>query len=155
MVAPVIPTILICGTWASAKLSPSGLCCCSCSGLGFIRNRLDESCTPAYNMCWNRRNRRPSRMPSFTDMTSFRIAAFVLELVLLPGALAIFFVALGDSRAKQARTVALFTSCLAIAAALLCLGQQATLFDGAYRVDLFSQVLKLVFACGLALILLL
>jgi NADH-quinone oxidoreductase subunit N len=88
-------------------------------------------------------------------MTSFHIAAFLPELVLLLGALAIFFVTLGDSRAKQARTVALITSCLAIVSALLCLGQQATLFDGAYRVDLFSQVLKLVFACGLAFILLL
>ena len=39
-------------------------------------------------------------------------------------------------------------------AAALCLGQRTTLFNGAYRVDLFSQVLKLVFACGFVLILL-
>ena len=43
----------------------------------------------------------------------------------------------------------------AIFACLFCLGQEATLFSGAYRVDQFSQVLKLVFACGFALILLL
>ena len=38
---------------------------------------------------------------------------------------------------------------------MFCLGQEATLFSGAYRVDQFSQVLKLVFACGFTLILLL
>ncbi|HWH67747.1 MAG TPA: NADH-quinone oxidoreductase subunit N, partial [Candidatus Sulfotelmatobacter sp.] len=43
----------------------------------------------------------------------------------------------------------------AIIAGVCCLGQRAILFDGAYRVDLFSQVLKVVFACGFALILML
>ena len=35
------------------------------------------------------------------------------------------------------------------------LGQEATLFNWAYRVDLFSQGLKLVLACGFFFILLL
>src|SRR5208283_250485 len=43
----------------------------------------------------------------------------------------------------------------AIIACLFCLGQDATLFSGAYRVDQFSQILKLVFGCGFTLILLL
>ena len=47
------------------------------------------------------------------------------------------------------------TSFAAILAAALCLGQRTTLFNSAYSVDLFSQVLKLVFACAFALILLL
>ena len=47
------------------------------------------------------------------------------------------------------------TSFGAIVACMLCLGQEATLFSGAYRVDQFSQLLKLVFACGFTLILLL
>ncbi|MBP7937472.1 MAG: NADH-quinone oxidoreductase subunit N [Phycisphaerae bacterium] len=81
--------------------------------------------------------------------------AFLPELVLLLGALAIFAVTLGESRTRQARTAALVVALAGIAACLLCLGREAVLFDGAYRVDLFSQVLKLVFACGLALILLL
>jgi NADH-quinone oxidoreductase subunit N len=37
----------------------------------------------------------------------------------------------------------------------LCLGQQEVLFSGAYRVDAFSQVLKLVFTLGLTAIVLL
>ncbi len=86
-------------------------------------------------------------------MSSF--LAFLPELVLLLGALALFFIALGESRTRQARTAALATAFAAIAAAAVCLSQKATLFDGAYSVDLFSQVLKLVFACGLMLILLL
>lgn len=86
-------------------------------------------------------------------MNSF--TAFLPELALLFGALGLFVVTLGDSRSRQARTVALATAAAAILAAAFCLGNQATLFNGAYRVDLFSQVLKLVFACGFGLILLL
>jgi NADH-quinone oxidoreductase subunit N len=81
--------------------------------------------------------------------------AFLPELVLLFGALALFVVALGNGRVKEARAVALATSFAAIVACVFCLGQQATLFSGAYRVDLFSQVLKLIFSCGFTLILLL
>lgn len=80
---------------------------------------------------------------------------FLPELVLLLGALALFVVSLGESRGRQARAVAFGTSIAAMIAAVLCLGQQGTLFDGAYRVDLFSQVLKVVFACGFILVLLL
>jgi len=88
-------------------------------------------------------------------MPSPTFTAFLPELVLLAGALALFVTTLGKSGAPRARAVALFTSLAAILAAALCLGRQATLFNQAYSVDLFSQVLKLVFACGYALILLL
>lgn len=88
-------------------------------------------------------------------MTTAMDTAFLPELVLLLGALAIFATTLGESRARQARTAALVVALAGIAACLLCLGREAVLFDGAYRVDLFSQVLKLVFACGFALVLLL
>ncbi len=83
------------------------------------------------------------------------VLTFLPELVLLLGALVLFVVTLGDSKTKQARAVAFGTSIAGIIAALLCIGQQGTLFDGAYRVDLFSQVLKLAFAGGFAVILLL
>jgi NADH-quinone oxidoreductase subunit N len=86
---------------------------------------------------------------------SFPLTAFLPELVLLLGALALFVVTLGESRGQQARTVALLTSFAAILTSALCLGQRAELFSGAYQVDLFSQVLKLAFTCGFALILLL
>lgn len=88
-------------------------------------------------------------------MTTFHILSFLPELTLLCGGLALFVVTLGESRANLARNVALLTSMCALAAALASFGQEATLFDGAYRVDLFSQGLKLVFAGGFALILLL
>ena len=81
--------------------------------------------------------------------------AFLPELVLLCGALALFVVSLGECAGRQARIVAFVTTIAAIVASVACLGQEATLFSGAYRVELFSQVLKLVFACGFGLVLLL
>ena len=88
-------------------------------------------------------------------MTSSPFISFLPELVLLSGALVAFLATLGEARVRQAREVALMTSVAAIIACVFCLGQEATLFSGAYRVDLFSQILKLVFACGFTLILLL
>jgi NADH-quinone oxidoreductase subunit N len=88
-------------------------------------------------------------------MTPSTVTAFLPELVLLCGALALFVITLGQSRVRQARTAALITSFAAIIASVFCLNQTGTLFSGAYQVDLFSQVLKLVFACGFTLILLL
>ena len=86
-------------------------------------------------------------------MTS--LTAFLPELVLLLGALVLFVITLGESRLRQARAVALATAAVAILAGVGCLGQQASLFNEAYRVDLFSQVLKLVFAVAFGLMLLL
>ena len=83
------------------------------------------------------------------------ILNFFPELILLAGALGLFVVALGESRQKLARTVALLTAFAAIGAAALTLGQRADLFSGAYRVDQFSQLLKLILAFGFACILLL
>ena len=88
-------------------------------------------------------------------MTSCPFMAFLPEMVLLAGALALFLVTLGEGRVRQARTVALISSVAAIIACILSLGENATLFSGAYRVDQFSQVLKLVFGCGFTLVLLL
>jgi NADH-quinone oxidoreductase subunit N len=88
-------------------------------------------------------------------MSNATLIAFLPELVLLLGALVLFIITLGESRVAQARAAALAISLAAIIIGALCLGQKATLFYGAYSVDLFSQVLKLVFACGFFLILLL
>lgn len=88
-------------------------------------------------------------------MTPSNLNAFLPELVVLLGALVLFFVTLGEKQNWLAKKTALAVSFAAILAAGLSLGQQATLFDGAYRVDLFSQILKLIFAGGFALILLL
>jgi NADH-quinone oxidoreductase subunit N len=86
---------------------------------------------------------------------NFSLMAFLPELVVLAGALALFCTSLGDSSSRLARTAAMITALGAIAASIFCVGQSATLFDGAYQVDLFSQLLKVVFAVGFGLILLL
>jgi NADH-quinone oxidoreductase subunit N len=82
------------------------------------------------------------------------IMAFGPELVVLCGALGLFVISLGPSRARPARRMALAASFAAIVASVCCIGQEATLFSGAYRVDLFSQGLKVVFAAGFMLIVL-
>lgn len=81
--------------------------------------------------------------------------AFLPELLLMGGALVLFFVSLGEARARQARAVAIALGVLLVAVCAGCLGQQAVLFCGAYRVDLFSQILKLVLAFGFVLVVLL
>jgi NADH-quinone oxidoreductase subunit N len=81
--------------------------------------------------------------------------AFLPELVILAGALVLFVICLGENCGRQARLAAFITALLTIAATAIAFNQEATLFDGTYRVDLFSQILKLAFASGLAIILLL
>ena len=80
-------------------------------------------------------------------MTSF-LLSFLPELVLLAGALGLFVVTLGEAPGALARRLALFVAVAAAIAAVCSLGQHAVLFDGAYRVDAFSQLLKLVLLGG-------
>lgn len=87
-------------------------------------------------------------------MTTSTLMAFLPELVLLLGALVLFCVSLGEGRARQAHRVALVVALAAAVAGVVCLRREAMLFDGAYRVDAFSQFLKLVLAGGFALALL-
>ncbi len=79
-------------------------------------------------------------------MTAF--AAFLPELVLLAGALVLFFVTLGRANVALARTVCIATAAGVFVSALATLHQSVVLFDGAYRVDAFSQLLKTVIAFG-------
>ncbi len=78
------------------------------------------------------------------------VLQFLPELVLVAGALILFVVTLGESRDRLARNVALGVAVAAIVASALTLGQRGDLFGGAYRVDAFSQLLKLIFSCGFA-----
>ena len=80
-------------------------------------------------------------------MTSF-LLAFLPELVLLAGALGLFCVTLGESQGALARRLTLIVGLAAAIAAVIGLGQHAVLFDGAYRVDAFSQLLKAVLLGG-------
>jgi len=83
------------------------------------------------------------------------IASFLPELVLAGGALGLFVVSLGTGADRLARRLSLAVALLGVVASLGALGQQALLFDGAYRVDALSQGLKLVFTLGYALVVLL
>jgi len=83
------------------------------------------------------------------------VAQFLPELVLLLGALVLFVIALGESQQKLARTVALIVAIATFGAAAASLHQQADLFSGAYRVDQFSQLLKLVLSFGFVCVVLL
>lgn len=80
--------------------------------------------------------------------------AFLPELILLAGVLALFVVTLSDGLAREARLVSLLTAGVALAACALTLGQDQVLFDGAYQVDRFSQLLKLALSVGFLLVLL-
>jgi NADH-quinone oxidoreductase subunit N len=84
-------------------------------------------------------------------MTS--LSAFLPELVLLLGALVLFALTISDSAGAQARRVALGIGALATLAALFSLHASGVLFSGAYRVDGFSQILKLALTAGFTAIL--
>lgn len=79
-------------------------------------------------------------------MTAF--LAFLPELILLLGALALFVVTLGRGDARLARTLCMVSAAGVLIAALATFGHHAVLFDGAYRVDAFSQLLKTAIAFG-------
>jgi NADH-quinone oxidoreductase subunit N len=74
--------------------------------------------------------------------------AFLPELALLVGALALFFVSLGRDRAALARQVTLATAAGALIASIFTFSQHTVLFDGAYRIDAFSQFLKIALSFG-------
>lgn len=74
--------------------------------------------------------------------------AFLPELALLLGALALFCLAVGNRPAKLARAVSLATAGAVLLASLFTFTQHTLLFDGAYRIDPFSQFLKTVIAFG-------
>lgn len=88
-------------------------------------------------------------------MTASFLQAFLPELVLLTGALVLFFVTLGPSLAARARFLALLTALGTVGACVLALRAETVLFSDAYRIDAFSQILKLVIAGGFAAIVLL
>jgi NADH-quinone oxidoreductase subunit N len=81
--------------------------------------------------------------------------AFLPEIILSAGALLLFIISLGEGRVQQAKLAATATALATLIGCVCCLGQQGLLFDGAYRVDAFSQWLKLTFAFGFFIVVLL
>ncbi len=88
-------------------------------------------------------------------MTPFSALAFFPELVLLAGALGLFVVALGEKQGKAARAGAIFVALVTLGASIVSLPESKVLFDGAYRIDAFSQWLKIVMSAGYLFVLLL
>jgi NADH-quinone oxidoreductase subunit N len=77
------------------------------------------------------------------------------ELVLIAGALALFLVSLGKNQSEQKiKSVAILFGLGTFAATLLAFHEQATLFYGAYAVDQYSQLFKVMIGAGLAIFLL-
>jgi NADH-quinone oxidoreductase subunit N len=74
--------------------------------------------------------------------------AFLPELTLLVGALVLFFVAIGNGRVQLARNVTLAIAAAVLVASIVTFSQHTVLFDGAYRIDAFSQFLKIVLSFG-------
>ncbi len=74
--------------------------------------------------------------------------AFLPEWILLLGTLGLFLISLGNGRTKAAWVLSIATALAAAISVGLTFRTEAVLFDGAYRVDGFSQWLKLAFALG-------
>lgn len=79
---------------------------------------------------------------------------FAPELVLLAGCLLAFCMTLTEARTQTLRLLVLCVGAAFATTSVLCLFAKGTLFYGAYRVDLFSQLVKCVMSIGFTLMLL-
>ena len=79
---------------------------------------------------------------------------FAPELVLLAGCLLAFCMTLTEARTQTLRLLVLCVGAAFAATSVSCLFAKGTLFYGAYRVDLFSQLVKSVMSVGFTLMLL-
>ena len=79
---------------------------------------------------------------------------FAPELVLLAGCLLAFCMTLTEARTQTLRLLVLCVGAAFAATSVGCLFAKGTLFYGAYRVDLFSQMVKSVLSVGFTLMLL-
>ena len=79
---------------------------------------------------------------------------FAPELVLLAGCLLAFCMTLTEARTQTLRLLVLCVGAAFAATSVSCLFAKGSLFYGAYRVDLFSQMVKSVMSVGFTLMLL-
>ncbi|TKB08046.1 NADH-quinone oxidoreductase subunit N [Desulforhopalus sp. IMCC35007] len=78
---------------------------------------------------------------------------FLPELTLLGAGLVLFFLSLGQPSSSRVKTVATTLAAITLIASLLCLKSEGTLFYSAYKVDLYSQIFKVLIALGTCVIL--
>jgi NADH-quinone oxidoreductase subunit N len=79
---------------------------------------------------------------------------FLPELTLLGAGLIFFLLSLGRPDGSTVRNAAILVASAILLASLLCLEQKGDLFYGGYRVDLFSQVFKILIAAATLVVLL-
>ena len=79
-----------------------------------------------------------------------KLTLFAPELILLLGGLALFFLSLSRRRSELPWLLTLFAALAATVGCALTLYAQGSLFFEAYRVDLFSQLMKLIICTGFA-----
>ncbi len=80
---------------------------------------------------------------------------FLPELIVLGAGLAIFLVSLGKTDAEKMQTIAMGLGAAVFIAALLSFGAQGSLFYDSYKVDLYSQVFKILIAGAMLVVLIL
>lgn len=83
-----------------------------------------------------------------------KLMLFAPELFLLLGGLVLFLMSSGQTSGKKARSVTLGFALLNIVICFWSLHQNGFIFYDAYKIDLFSQFLKIVISIGLAIVLL-
>lgn len=76
------------------------------------------------------------------------VIAFLPELVFAGGAIVLFVLSLGNSGVRAALRVTVGIALTAICACVVALRCEGALVAGAYRIDFFSQLLKLIFSVG-------
>ena len=76
------------------------------------------------------------------------------EIILLAGSTILFFVSLARDNSRIAQAAAMLTTFALMAASVVCLGQHGELFFKSYRIDLFSQIFKLLISFGLLAVML-
>jgi NADH-quinone oxidoreductase subunit N len=88
------------------------------------------------------------------ELEDMKVMLFMPELILLLGSLVVFGISLGEQAAKAARNAATGVLLLAAAAAVYTRAETGSLFFAAYKVDLFSQLFKMVITAGAAAVVL-
>ena len=83
-----------------------------------------------------------------------KLTLFAPELLLLMGGLVLFLMSTGKTSGRTARAVTLVMALINIVVCIGCLRLEGSLFYDAYKIDLFSQSLKLLISAGFAIVLL-
>lgn len=83
-----------------------------------------------------------------------KVMLFAPELLLLIGSLLLFLISLGGASGKTARALAIIIALVNVVLCLTSFGQQGSLFYEAYKIDMFSQLFKLIIGIGFAAVVL-